>query len=172
MAGGPAAGLSGDPDALPFFSAELGRVMSYCDAQDNYSKVDFGFSIWSSYKQIRINNLTQSDKFMNSSCGTYDSSGALLWPAINVYEIKESTIAWADFEQASITDLQSDPGISVTQKGINLFVNLTTKPIPDKVAAYEPLINGEKKKVIIAIDKIEGGSRGTTTFWMKCKVEL
>lgn len=172
LAGGPASGLSGDPDALPFFSAELGRVMSYCDAQDNYSKVDFGFSIWSSYKQIRINNLTQSDKFMNSSCGTYDSSGALLWPAINVYEIKESTIAWADFEQASITDLQSDPGISVTQKGINLFVNLTTTPIPDKVATYEPLINGEKKKVIIAIDKIEGGSRVTTTFWMKCKVEL
>ena len=173
LSGPPANGSTTTSLATPFFSAESGALYTFCGGQANAGIVDCAFAIWSSNKQIRINSLNAGDKLkISGSCSIYDSNSNMIWPTLNIYTIYESSVTWANFDKTTITEMMSSPDIAITTTGLNLYVNLTTTPIPDKVAAYHAIINGQSKKVLIAIDKLDAGTGTNVTFWVKAKVEL
>lgn len=160
----------------PVFSAELGGMFSFCGGKSQSKLMDAGFGIWNNNKNIKLSNLSIASKFDAgkgncSPVGSYDD----VWPDRNTYPLGKSVIAWADFDKATITDFKSEPIVQETSEGTTLFKNMTTTPEPVSVAIYAANINGQYKKVLVAVDKIvkhDAKTPGNSTVMAKFKVEL
>lgn len=160
----------------PVFSAELGGMFSFCGGKSQYKLMDAGFGIWNNNKNIKLSNLNIASKFDagKGNCSPIGSSDDV-WPDRNAYPLGKSVIAWADFDKAAITDFKSEPVVMETSEGTLLFKDMTTKPVPVGVAIYEASINGQYKKVLVAVDKLvkhDAKTPGNSTMMVKFKVEL
>lgn len=160
----------------PVFSAELGGMFSFCEGKAKYMQMDVGFAIWNNNKNIKLNSLDVSSKF-NAGDGNCSPVGtyADAWPGRNVYTVGLSSVAWADFDRATINDFRTEPIGVEGKEGTTLFKNMTTTPAPVSVAVYEAKIDGRPKRVLVAVDKVVNHvpkTPGNSTIMVKIKVEL
>lgn len=161
-----------------FFSAEKGRVFTYCEGKENSAFVDVGFATWSSNANIRLLSLRRDDKFRTlTECSPHSySDGAVRdWPYRNEYDVATSSIQYADFDKSTITDIESASIGANEVDGVSIVNGFATSPSGQKVGIYQTNIGGASKKVIIAYDKLESYNSSQpilSKIWFYAKVEL
>lgn len=177
LSGTASANINSSPGC--FFSAEKGRVYDYCGGRDNSAFVDVGFATWNSNKDIRLLRLDRADKFRTlTTCSPNSNTadGAIRdWETVNVYNVATANITYANFKNATVTDIENAPLGSNAANGVYIADNFASSPSGQTVGIYEASINGVMKKVIIAFDKTESVNTAQpiySTFWFYAKVQL
>ena len=159
-----------------FFSAEKGQVFDYCGGKDNSEFVDIGFAAYNSYADIYLLKLTSADKFRTlSSCSpnSYTDGAVRDWPTVNPYPVYPSSIAFPDFDKASILTIENE--ILGTPANVVLAKGFAGTPHSQTVGIYEATIGGATKRVLIAFDRLDAYNDVTkiySTFWFYAKVQL
>lgn len=176
LSGTAAANINTTPGC--FFSAEKGRVYDYCGGRDNSAFVDIGFATWNSNRDIRMQRLDSPAKFRTlTSCSpnSFTDGAVRDWATVNIYNVANANIAYADFHKATITDIENAAVGANLANGVYLADNFATGPSGQTVGIYEASINGQMKKVIVAFDKAESVNTAQpiySTFWFYAKVQL
>jgi len=161
-----------------FFSAEKGRVYDYCGGKENSAFVDIGFATWNSNKDIRMLRLDTPTKFRTLTTCSPNShtDGAIQdWQTLNKYNVATASIAYANFHNSTIDDIENASVGANLSNGVYIADNFASGPSGQAVGIYEASINGQMKKVIVAFDKTESVNSAQpiySTFWFYAKVQL
>lgn len=185
---GVALDASTTSEAKIFFNSTDGVMYNYAEALQNSKYVDVGFALWSSNKNIRLNELS-NNKFNSQKAEIKDLTPftnligepdrAQRWEVVNDFPMGVIEIDADAFDAATITDFQGEftPFSSTAQQNIADLTKWPQASVVMNTMVYKKTIDGVSKNVLIIFDKPiahpDGGKGSESTrFMFKAKVEL
>lgn len=187
------AGLAADAnttaEAKCFFNSTDGVTYNYAEAMQNSKYVDVGFALWSSNRNIRLNELP-NNKFNSQKANAIkdltpftdiigEPDRTQRWEVVNDFPMGVIEIDADAFDAATITDFQGEftPFSSTAQQNIADLTKWPQASVVMNTMVYKRTIDGVSKNVLLIfdcpIDHPDGGKGSAQTrFMFKAKVEL
>lgn len=161
---------NGADGLFPFFSAALGKTLDYCDAGDNASLVDIAFASYGENRELTITNIAQVNpgKFKHPTCSPSAWNMRTTVPLTVASNIKRS-----NFDVSTIEDIRAEKALATGGAARVVLTNTSFADMADIACLYQVQINGENKRVVLSLDKLnmDTPQNENAGFWIKVKVE-
>ena len=161
---------NGADGLFPFFSAALGKMLDYCDAGYNASLVDIAFASYGENKELTITNIAQvnSGKFKHPTCSPSTWNIRTTVPLAVASNIKRS-----NFDASTIEDIRAEKALTTGGAARVVLTNASFTDMSDIACLYQIQINGENKRVVLSLDRLDMNTpqNENVGFWIKVKVE-
>ena len=161
---------NGADGLFPFFSAALGKMLDYCDAGYNASLVDIAFASYGENKELTITNIAQvnSGKFKHPTCSPSTWNIRTTVPLAVASNIKRS-----NFDASTIEDFRAEKALTTGGAARVVLTNASFTDMSDIACLYQIQINGENKRVVLSLDRLDMNTpqNENVGFWIKVKVE-
>ena len=161
---------NGADGLFPFFSAALGKMLDYCDAGYNASLVDIAFASYGENKELTITNIAQvnSGKFKHPTCRPSTWNISTTVPLAVASNIKRS-----NFDASTIEDIRAEKALTTGGEARVVLTNASFTDMSDIACLYQIQINGENKRVVLSLDRLDMNTpqNENVGFWIKVKVE-
>lgn len=161
---------NGADGLFPFFSAALGKMLDYCDAGYNASLVDIAFASYGENKELTITNIAQvnSGKFKHPTCSPSTWNIRTTVPLAVASNIKRS-----NFDASTIEDIRAEKALTTGGAARVVLTNASFTDMSDIACLYQIQINGENKRVVLSLDRLDMNmpQNENVGFWIKVKVE-